>query len=252
MNGRGPTLAVVNQEFAHRFFPGEEAIGRQIEVDDGNHKQAEIIGIAGNVSNSVGQMHPHPRIYESYQQVPVNAFSTMSLVVRARVPNASLAPLIRRTVWSVDNAQPAAMQTMNDLFNDNVGGDKLMLTLMAIFGSLALLLSGIGIYGVIAFSVTQRTREIGVRIALGAKKRDVLGLVLREGGMLTGIGCAIGLLPALMLPKLLSGALGGFAPQGPIAIFAAALVVAITAWLAMYVPARRAMSLDPVQALRTE
>jgi predicted permease len=245
-------VAVVNQELARRFFPNQEAIGKQIEVDDGNHKRAEIIGVVGNVNDSVGQIHLHPQIYESYLQVPVNAFSTMALVVRSRIPHATLAPIIRQAVWSVDKGQPATIQTMNDLYNDNVGGDKLMLGLMGIFGGLAVLLAGIGIYGVIAYSVAQRTREIGIRVALGAEKKDVLRMVLREGGVLTGIGCLIGIVPALLLPKLLSGLLGGFALQGPFAVFAAALMVAITSCLATYVPARRAMRLDPMQALRTE
>jgi putative ABC transport system permease protein len=206
----------------------------------------------GNFNDSVGQIHLHPQIYESYLQVPVNAFSTMALVVRSRIPHATLAPIIRQAVWSVDKGQPATIQTMNDLYNDNVGGDKLMLGLLGLFGSLAVLLAGIGIYGVIAYSVAQRTREIGIRIALGAKKKDVLRIVLREGGLLIGIGCVIGIVPALLLPKLLSGLLGGFALQGPIAIFAAAALVAITSYLATYIPARRAMRLDPMQALRTE
>jgi putative ABC transport system permease protein len=247
-----PIVAVVNQEFARRFFPNQDAIGKQIEVEDGNHQRAEIVGIVGNVNDSVGQLHLHPQIYESCLQIPVNAFSTMALVVRSRIPNATLAPIVRQALWSVDKGQPATIQTMNDLYNDNIGGDKLMLGLLAIFGGLAVLLAGIGIYGVIAYSIAQRTREIGIRVALGAKKRDVLRMVLREGGVLTGIGCVIGIVPALLLPKLLSGLLGGFALQGPFAAFAAAVMVAITSCLATYIPARRAMRLDPMQALRTE
>lgn len=247
-----PIVAVVNQEFTRRFFPGQEAMGKQVEVEDGNHRRAEIIGIVGNVNDSVGQLHLHPQIYESYLQTRVNAFSAMALVVRSRVPHATLAPILRQAVWSVDKGQPATIQTMNELYNDNLGGDKLMLGLLAIFGSLAVLLAGIGIYGVIAYSVAQRTREIGIRVALGAKRRDVLRLVLREGGVLTGIGCVIGIVPALLLPKLLSGVLGGFALQGPLAVVAAAVMVAITSYLATYIPARRAMRLDPMQALRTE
>jgi putative ABC transport system permease protein len=247
-----PIVAVVNQEFTRQFFPNQDAIGKQIAVEDGNHKRAEIIGIVGNVSDSVGQLHLHPQIYESYLQIPVNAFSTMALVLRSRVPHATLAPTVRQAVWSVDKGQPATIETMNDLYNDNLGGDKLMLGLLGIFGSLAMLLAGVGIYGVIAYSVAQRTREIGIRVALGAKKRDVLRMVLHDGGVLTGIGCVIGIVPALLLPKLLSGLLGGFALQGPFAVFAAALMVAITSYLATYIPARRAMRLDPMQALRTE
>jgi predicted permease len=251
-NARGAVVAIVNQEFAQRFFPKEDVIGKQIEMDDGNHKRAQVVGIVGNVNNSVGQLHPHPQVYECYRQIPVNAFSTMALVVRSRIPPAALAPLLRRTVWSLDDAQPVEIRTMQDLIKDNLGGDKLMVGLMALFGGLALGLAALGIYGVIAYSVTQRTREIGIRVALGAKKKNILGLVLREGGMLIGIGCAIGIAPALLLPRIFSGLLNGFAPQGFRAVFVAALIVAVASWLATYFPARRAMSLDPVRALRME
>jgi predicted permease len=251
-DARGPVVTVVNQEFARQFFSNEDVIGKQIEVDDGNHKLAQVVGIVGNVNGSVGQIHPHPQVYESYLQAPVNAFSTMALVVRSRVPHAVLAPLLRRVVWSLDDAQPVGIRTMQDLMNENLGGDKLLVGLMSLFGSLALGLAGLGIYGVVAYSITQRTREIGIRVALGAKKRDILRLVLREGGMLIGIGCAVGIVPALLLPRAFSGLLNGFALQGFQAAFAAALVVAVASWIATFIPARRAMSLDPVQALRTE
>ena len=104
---------------------------------------------------------------------------------------------------------------MEDLINDNLGGDKLMEGLMGLFGGFALGLAGLGIYGVIAYSIAQRTQEIGIRMALGARKSDVLGLVLREGGVLIGIGCAAGIVPALLLPRLFSGVLNGFALRGP-------------------------------------
>ena len=251
-NAREPVVAIVNQEFAQRFFPNEDVIGKEIEVDDGNLKRAQIVGVAGNVNGSVGQIHPHPQIYECHLQIPVNAFSSMAVVVRSRVPDAVLAPLLRQTVWAFDGAQPVQIRTMQSLMNDNLGGDKLMVGLMGLFGGLALGLAGLGIYGVIAYSITQRTREIGIRVALGANKGDIFGLVLREGGMLIGIGCAIGIAPSMLLPRVFSGMLSGFAPQGFQAVFASALIVAAAAWLATYVPARRATRLDPIQALRRE
>jgi predicted permease len=251
-NAHNPVVALVNEEFARRFFPKGDAQGRQIEVEDGNHVPAQIVGIVGNVNNSVGQLHPRPQIYESYLQVPVNAFSTMTLIVRSGVPHTALAPLLRHVVWSIDQGQPAGVTPMEDLINDNLGGDKLMEGLMGLFGGLALGLAGLGIYGVIAYSIAQRTQEIGIRMALGAGKSDVLGLVLREGGVLIGIGCAVGIVPALLLPKLFSGVLNGFALQGPSVAVGAGLVVSLVAWFATYLPARRAMNLDPMWALRAE
>ena len=251
-NAQQPVVAVVNQEFARRFFPSADVIGKQIEVKDGNHKQAQIIGVVGNVNDVAGQTHPRPQIYECYLQIPVNAFSSMELVVRSRVSNAGLAPMLRRAVWSVDSAQPIEIRTMEDLVNDNIGGDRLMTGLMGLFGGFALGLAGLGIYGVIAYSVAQRTREIGIRLVLGAKKKDVFGLVLREGGVLIGIGCTFGILAGLLLPKLIRGILSGFAPQGPLAVLTAAAIVIAVSWLATCIPAYRAMNVDPTTALRNE
>ena len=251
-NVEQPVVAVVNREFARRFFPNEDVIGNQIEVKDGNHKRAQIVGVVGNVNSVAGQLHPPPQIYECYLQIPVKAFSSMALVVRSRIPTAGLAPTLRRAVWSVDNAQAIEIRTMGDLVNDNIGGDRLVTGLMGLFAGFALGLAGLGIYGVIAYSVAQRTREIGIRLAFGAKKRDVLGLVLREGGVLIGIGCTVGTLAGLLLPKLIRGILSGFAPQGPLAVLAATAIVLVVSWLATAIPAYRAMSVDPIQALRAE
>ncbi|MGC2661034.1 MAG: ABC transporter permease [Bryobacteraceae bacterium] len=251
-NTQVSVVAVANEEFVRRFFPNEDAIGKQIEVQDGNHKLAQIVGIVGNVSNYVGQLHPDPQLYESYLQIPFQAFSSMSLVVRSDIPQAELTSTLRKAVWSVDKAQPVGITTMEDLANDNFGGDKLMVGLMGLFAALALGLAFLGIYGVIAYSVAQRTREIGIRVALGAKKKDVLVLILREGGSLILIGCTVGTLVALLLPKLVREILSGIAPQGPLAVFAAAVIVTLAACPAIYIPARRAASVDPMQALRSE
>jgi len=249
-NAHAPVVAIVNQEFARRFFPKSDAIGQRIDVDQGQHKQAQIVGIAGGVNDFIGQLTPHKQIYECYLQVPQ---ATMTLVVRSRVATSALAPMLRQAVWSVDKDQTIArIQTMNNLLADNVGGDKLMLALMGIFAGLALVLAAIGIYGVIAYSVSQRTREIGIRVALGAQKRDVLGLVLRQGSLLTGIGCAIGAALAFPLPRVFSSLFNGFGVQGPFVATAVALIVAGLSLVACYIPARRATKVDPMMALRRE
>ena len=250
-NGKRPNVAIVNGEFARRFFPNQDAIGKRIEVRDGNHDQAEIVGIVGNVNNYVGQTHPHLQIYESYLQIPFNAFSSMAVVVRSRGPSAALAPILRLAIRSVDPNQPVEIRTMQDMVNDNFGGDELMVELMGLFGGLALALAALGIYGVIAYSVTQRTPEIGIRVALGAKRKDVLGLVLWEGGVLCGIGCVFGAGVALLLPRLIGGLLT-IAPQGPEVVFVAAVAVSLVSCLATYIPAHRAMNVDPTRALRNE
>jgi putative ABC transport system permease protein len=249
-NASAPVVAIVNREFARRFFAKGDAIGSRIEVDEGRHKQAQIVGIVGNVNKYVGQLSPHPQIYECFLQIP---FAGMTLLLRSRLAPSTLAPLLRSAVWSVDKDQPVGrIQTMKDLFADNIGGDKLMVALMGIFAGLALMLAAIGIYGVIAYSVNQRTREIGIRVALGAQKKDVLGLVLRQGGLLAAIGCAIGFALALPLPRLFGAILNGIAPQGPVVAIAVALIVAAVSLFATYIPARRAAKVDPMVALRYE
>lgn len=248
-----PVVAVVNREFVRRFFPKGNAIGKQIAVDYGNHNQAQIVGIVGNVNTYLGETTPQPQMYESYLQIPFGAWSSVALIVRSSVGPEALAPMLRDAIWSVDKGQAEGrMEAMQGLMADEMRGGNLLVGLMGIFAALALVLAAVGIYGVIAYSVTQRTREIGIRVALGAQKNDVLRLVLRQGGLLTAIGCAIGFLLALPLPHLFSGLFGGFAPQGPSVAIAVAIIVALVSLLATYIPARRAAKVDPMAALRYE
>jgi predicted permease len=249
-NARAPTVAIINQEFARRYFPKGDAIGHELESDTGHHKWAQIVGIVGNVSDDPGQLTPTLQFYEPYPQMP---FSSMDVVLRSHLAPAAIAPMLRQAVWLVDKDQPIeGIVTMQTLANQDEGGGKLLAALMGIFAGLALILATVGIYGVIAYSVAQRTHEIGIRIALGAQKRDVLGLVLRQGGLLTGIGCGIGILLAIPLPHVFAGLFNGFAPQGPLAPLGVALVVALVSLLATYLPARRAAKVDPIVALRIE
>ena len=245
-----PMVAVVNVEFARRFFPRGDAIGHEVEVAQEQRKRARIVGIVGNVNEFQGQLSPRPQIYEHYLQSPS---SGMAVVVRSRIPSEALAPMLQRAIWAVNRRQPVGrIWTMQDLVDDNAGGDRMMVELLGVFACLALLLAAVGIYGVIAYSVTQRTREIGIRVALGANKGNVLRLVLRQGAILSVIGCTIGLLLAFPLPRVFSSIFNSFAPQGPMVAIAVGLIVPAVSMLATFIPARRAASLDPMQALRTE
>jgi predicted permease len=249
-NAAAPIVALVNVEFARRFFPRGDAIGRVIELGPEDHKRARIVGIVGNVNEVQGQLHPRPQIYEHYLQAPS---SSMAIVVRSRTEPKSLTPMLQSAVWAVNKKQPMGrIWTMQDLVEDNAGGDKFMVELLGVFACLALLLAAVGIYGVIAYSVTQRTREIGIRVALGAHKGDVLGLVLRQGAKLSAIGCSIGLLLALPLPRVFSSLFNSFALQGPMVAIAVGLIIPTVGILASLIPARRAASLNPMQALRSE
>jgi putative ABC transport system permease protein len=250
-NSQAPVVAIVSQELARTYFPRGDAIGKWIEATTLDAKPAQIVGIVGNVSNFVGQISPDPQIYECHLQFPFSAFPSTSLVVRSRIAVSALVPMLRRAVWSVDGNQPVDdVQTMEDLVNDNAGGNKLISALLGIFASLALVLAAVGIYGVIAYTVSQRTREIGIRIALGAQIKDVFGLVLRDGAFLAGIGCAIGLLIALPMPRIFSSLFNGFPAQGPVVAIDVTLIVAMVSLLATYIPTRRATKVDPIAALR--
>ncbi len=249
-NVHTPTVAIINQELARRFFPAGNSIGQQIEVEEGHHQQAQIVGIVGNVSDYVGQLTPSPQIYQSYLQVPS---ANMALVVRSPLATSALAPVLRRAVWSLYEDQPIGrIWTMQQIAANNVGGDKLMVALMGIFAALALTLSAIGIYGVVAYSVSRRTREIGIRMAMGARKGDVLRLVFRQGGLLAGIGCAIGLALAMPLPRIFGAVFPGFARQGPLVVISVFFIVGAVCLIATYIPARRAAKVDPMVALRYE
>jgi predicted permease len=247
-----PLVAVVNAKFVRRFFPKGNAIGQRIKLDTDHPAWAEIVGIVGNVNRYVGQLFPGDQVYESYLQTPA---PDMVLAVRSRLPLSSVAPMVRHAVWSVDKDQPIGngegeVMTMSAVANENVGGDKWMASLLGVFAGLALILAAVGIYGVIAHSVSQRTHEIGIRMALGAQESDVVRLVLRQGGLLTLVGSAIGLALALPLPKLFASILNGFGRQGPWMPIIVCLIVATVSLLATYIPARRAATVDPLIALR--
>jgi predicted permease len=249
-NANAPIVALVNLEFAERFFPQGDAIGHEVEVGQEQRKRARIVGIVGNVNEFQGQLRPRPQIYQHYLQAPS---AGMAVVLRSSIEPKALAPMLQRAIWAVNRDQTASrIWTMQDLVDDNAGGDRLMVELLGVFACLALLLAAVGIYGVIAFSVTQRTREIGVRVALGAHKRNVLIMVFRQGATLSTTGCTIGLLFALPLPRVFSAVFNSFAPQGPLVAMVVGLIVPTVSMLATFIPARRAASLDPVQALRNE
>jgi len=252
-SGNAPLVVVVNQTFAQRFFPKQDPIGQRILVDPdqpGSKAWSEIVGVVGPVLDFVGQMKPEPQLYQSFLQVPRPG---MQLLARMKADPATVAPLIRQSIWSVDRDQPVgAIHSMNQVVDDAGMGDRLMGWLMGIFAGLALVLAGVGIFGVIAYNVSQRTREVGIRMALGAGKSAVVRLVVGQSALLTGLGVGFGMLGAVPLPNLLGSMFNGLpADPKPILVIVPALV-ALVALTASYVPARRAMRVDPMTALRYE
>lgn len=238
-------VVVVNQTLAKKTWPGQEAIGKRIITND---QTREVIGIVSDV-NQLGPESPVNR--EIYY--PARALTTMSLVVRTSLEPAKLATPISQQIWAMDKDQPIGnIRTMDDSLNEWTSEKRFVMVLLSAFAALALLLAAAGIYGVLAYSVSQRTREIGIRMAIGAAAGDILKMVVREGLILTTIGVAIGLAGSFALTKVVSGLIFGVSATDPITFVVCVLALAIAAAAASLIPARRAASLEPLEALRVE
>ncbi|HMD95805.1 MAG TPA: ABC transporter permease [Terriglobia bacterium] len=253
-NQSAPPVALVNEAFARRFFPKEDAIGQHISLDTENGVSSpwrEIVGVVGNVKDFFGQPGFNPQLYVPYVQAPS---AEMNLVVRTKGDPAALASAVRATVWSVDKDQPLGnVMTMSQLIDARgEAGDRLMGELLGIFAGLALILAAVGIYGIIAQGVTQRTHEIGIRMALGAERVSVLKLLVGEGMRLAALGLLIGFAFAYPLPRLFDAAFEGFSVHPSWIFVLAPTLVATAALFASYIPARRATKVDPMEALRYE
>jgi putative ABC transport system permease protein len=244
-----PPVLLVNRTLAEKLWPGEDPLGKQIELPEAK-LTASVVGVVGDAKQyDIGEQQ-QPQIYTAYAQNP-HIFGT--LVVRARVEPMSLAETVKKTVWSVDPEQPVwKVRTIERLIEQNVAGRRFVLMLMACFASLAVLLTVLGLYGVISYTVAQRTHEIGVRVALGAQGRDVLRLILGQGMRLVFVGVVIGLGGAYAATRLMSGLLYGVSATDPLTYAGVALLLAAVALLACLVPARRATKVDPMIALRYE
>jgi putative ABC transport system permease protein len=244
-----PPVMLVNRTLAEKVWPGEDPLGKQLELPDAK-VTASVVGVVGDAKQfDIGEPQ-RPQVYTAYAQNP-HIFGT--LVVRSRVEPLSLAESVKKAVWSVDPEQPVwKVRTVERLIEMNVAGRRFVLTLMACFAALAVLLTALGLYGVVSYTVAQRTHEIGVRVALGAQGRDVLRLVLVQGMRLVGVGLCLGIAGAFAATRLLEGLLYGVSATDPATYALVALLLAAVALVACYLPARRATRVDPLIALRYE
>ena len=256
-----PLVAVVDTNFAHRFWPHGDAIGQRVAIDTvPNVKPATprwrtIVGVAGHVKHYGLDVEGREQIYFPHSQPLYGTYASrdMTLAVRTSLDPTSVTNAIREQVFGLDKDLALYnIATMDDLVSASVAQPRLNLSLLVAFAVLALVLAAVGVYGVMAYAVTQRTQEFGIRVALGASSTDVLKQVLLEGGRLAGLGLAIGLLAALALTRLMSSLLFGVKPSDPLTLGLAAALLALVALAACYIPARRATRVDPLVALRYE
>lgn len=251
-NATAPRVILVNQEFVHRHLKDADPLGQQIllEVNGTAPEWSEIVGVVANVKTYSEDTREEPQVYESFFQRPVPSFSL--IVLASSDPN-GLASALRGAVAQVDTELPLArVMSMPAVIERQRAGNPFFTRVLGSFAFLALILAAIGIYGLVAYSVGQRTHEIGIRMALGAGSPDVLRMILGEGLKMTSIGAAIGLAMALPLPKLFDSIFFGFHTGELRLYFLVPVVILIVAILATYVPARRATRVDPMRALRQE
>ncbi|HEX5438243.1 MAG TPA: ABC transporter permease [Gemmatimonadaceae bacterium] len=242
-----PLVVIVNQAFAREYWPGESAVGKTVRLDTADIR---IVGVAGDVRNNGLATASATAVYlpDSY------AFrSNFNVFIRTTGDPLRLVQAARRTIHEIDPRLPISdVTTLQQVVTDTVARPRFFTVLVGLFGGLALMLAAIGMYGVISYTVRQRTHEIGIRMALGARQGSVLGMVMRDAFVLTALGIAIGLAGALLLTRFLSSLLYGVAPTDAATLVVTALVLCVVAGFASWLPARRATHVDPVIALRDE
>jgi putative ABC transport system permease protein len=246
-----PRVVVINQTMARKYFPGEEPIGQRIALGDPEKEESwrSIVGVVGDVRYESIETPPFPTAYAVYRQ-NTEPWSTMSMVLKTYGRPGNLAGDLRRAIQSIDPNLPVTnVQSMEELMDSSVVRPRFIMLLVGSLASIALALAAIGIYGLMAYSVAQRTQEIGIRMALGAQKSDVLGLVIRQGMTLTVIGVVVGLIGAFVLTRLIASLLFGVETTDPLTFVAIPLLLLFVALIACYLPARRAARLDPKIAL---
>jgi putative ABC transport system permease protein len=250
---RAPPVILINQSLARRYFPNESPLGKRIQPgvsEYGPEVMREIVGVVGDIRYRNLWQPTEPEVYTPYDQVPIGA---MYVVVRGTEEPMGLLPAIREQVRALDTELPIyKAQRMEDYISDSVAQRRFTSVLVAAFAGAGLLLATVGLFGLMSYSVAQRKNEIGIRVAIGAERSDILGLVIREGLALTVAGLAIGLAGTLLISRLLKSQLFGVTATDPTTFVAVALALLAVAVAACYIPAWRAAHLDPLVALREE
>jgi len=248
-------VVIITEQFARQYFPGEDPVGKRIHPgistwDNEDSTMREIIGVAGDIRNRALSTEPRPAYYMPQSQLP---FTQLIAVVKSTNDPRALTSSLTREVRAMDPELPVfSVKTMEEYISSSVAAPRFNTTLLSIFAAVALVLTIIGLYGVMSYSVAQRTNEIGIRMALGAQTRDVLGLIVKDGMKLVLLGLVLGISGALVLTRLLSSLLFGVTTRDPATFVAIAALLSFVAILACYIPAWRATRVDPLEALRCE
>jgi predicted permease len=250
-----PLVAIVNEEIVREFFPQEDPIGVRIcwAGDVGPPRWMTVIGVVADVKHSGLNQPTDPAVYTPFSQNDERWRRFMTLAIRARDASPGLVAEVKKQIWSLDAQIPVDdVRPMDELIAVSVAQQRFNMLLLGLFAALALILAAVGIYGAMAYAVNQRTHEIGIRTALGAQRRDVLRLVMRDGAKIALFGIALGIAGALALTRLMASLLFEVKPTDPAIFAGVAILLALVALAACYIPARRAMRVDPMVALRYE
>jgi len=250
-----PLVAILNEEIVREFFPHEDPIGVRIcwAGDVGPPRWMTVIGVVGDVKHSGLNQPTDPAVYEPFSQSDERWRRFMTLVIRARDASPGLVEEVKKQIWSLDGQIPVSdVHAMDELIAVSLAQQRFNMLLLGLFAALALILAAVGIYGAMAYAVNQRTHEIGIRTALGAQRRDVLRLVMKDGAKIALFGIASGIAGALALTRLMTSLLFEVKPTDPATFAGVAILLALVALAACYIPARRAMRVDPMVALRYE
>jgi putative ABC transport system permease protein len=253
-NAKSPPVVIVDKAFARKFFPGEDPLGKRIEpgasTGAGGDSMHEIVGVVGNTKLSVLSVGPKPIYYLPYRQLP---WMPPPVIVRTAVPPRSIESTVRREMAALDPEVPLyEVRTMDDLLSLEIVSPRFHALLLGSFAGIAVLLTMVGLYGVISYSVARRTREIGVRLALGASHSAIVSTIVKRALTLVAIGVLLGAGAAIVMSQVLRSMLYGIAPLNPAVFFLAAFLVCVIGLFAALIPARRATKVDPIAALRHE
>jgi predicted permease len=251
--GGAPQVAIVNRAFVQKQFPNESPIGKYVELGwsiDGVRQGGQIVGVVGDTRDDALKEESSPTVYVPLAQIPVEG---ITISVRSAGPPVSLVPSVRNAVREIDRTIPVfSIQTLEDRIRTAVGPERFYATVLGIFAGVALVLAAIGLYGVIAYAVGQRTHELGVRVALGATGGRITGMVIREGLVITILGAVVGITSAAAASKYLASLLYNVKPSDPMVFGTVTIALLLVSAIASYLPARRAAKIDPLVAMRGE